>query len=183
MGKRKGRVAIIAIQAVLAIGAAGILAYYIYMDHAENKFTLGGNTTTIEEECPEPDPVKPGDSFPKDVKIENKGPNDCYVRVKALCTNSDIQEYLSYDLDEENWAYDSFTGYYYYKQVLKDGETSPSLFTTVTISKDIPEDILTDFDIIVYSESYQSEGFDNYEDAWAHFLENRTPLKKEVVES
>ena len=72
-----------------------------------------------------------------------------------------------------DFTYNKNDGYYYYKKVLKKGETTPSLFTTVTISKNIPQDEIRKFDIIVYQESYQSYGFDSYQAAWDHYHRNQ----------
>ncbi len=109
----------------------------------------------------------------KDVKIRNTGKDDCYVRVLSLFSDSDMEKYCTVNYNTTDFTYNKNDGYYYYKKVLKKGETTPSLFTTVTISKNIPQDEIRKFDIIVYQESYQSYGFDSYQAAWDHYHRNQ----------
>ena len=108
----------------------------------------------------------------KDVKVQNDGPNDCYVRIKALFTDSDMGSYCTVDWNTTDFAYNAEDGYYYYRAVLKNGEVTPSLFTTITVSSDLPEDEVKAFSVIVYAESYQSEGFENDQEAWDHAKRN-----------
>lgn len=84
-----------------------------------------------------------------------------------------MEKYCTVNYNSTDFTYNKNDGYYYYKKVLKKGETTPSLFTTVTISKNIPQDEIKKFDIIVYQESYQSYGFDTYQAAWNHYHRNQ----------
>jgi len=143
---------------VLILGALGITGIYAYLtdaDTAENKVTIGGNNIKIVEEFNPPSELKPGVSFTKNVKVSNEGPVDCFVRIKAVFSDSDMEKYSIVDwnvYDEDtnpdgDWIYNEEDGYYYYPDIIyapvvSDGEekeeegksisTTP-LFENVTI--------------------------------------------------
>lgn len=163
--------AILVIVCLFGIGATA--AYLSDADQADNRLMIGGNNTKIVEEFDPPEKLKPGISFKKDVKVVNLGPSDCYVRIKAVFTDGGMEKYCTLDYNDQDFVYDKEDGYYYYKSVLKEGEKTPSLFTTVKITEDAPENSMKDFDILVYTESYQSKGFSDYQAAWEHFQKNK----------
>ena len=170
---KKKIIAVIAgLTVLLAVGAAAVSAYLTDAESVVNRTTVGGNNITIVEEYDPPEEVKPGTVIIKDVKVQNDGPNDCYVRIKALFTDSDMGSYCTVDWNTTDFAYNAEDGYYYYRAVLKNGEVTPSLFTTITVSSDLPEDEVKAFSVIVYAESYQSEGFENDQEAWDHAKRN-----------
>ena len=160
------------------MGVGGLSAYFMDADTADNRMTIGGNRIELIEEFVPPKELIPGTQFTKDVKVENVGPNDCFVRIKAVFTDSDMEKYCEVDFDTNNYEYNISDGFYYYKKILKSGETTPSLFSTVSLSSETPADEIKDFDILVYTESYQSEGFTDYHDAWEHYARNN-PSKDE----
>ena len=63
----------------------------------------------------------------------------------------------------EDWTEKQEDGYHYYKHILPVGVTSPALMTAVKIADDAHLEELEDFQIIVYSESVQSEGYQEEE--------------------
>ena len=150
-----------------------ILAYFADADKAENQIVIGGSNIQISEEFEVPKEVKPGVSFKKDVKITNLGPSDCYIRVKAVFSNSDIGKYCEVDWNESDWIYHETDGYYYYKNPMGKGEWSTSLFTTITILETTPEVAIKDFEIIIYAESYQAGSYDSYIEAWEQYRANK----------
>ena len=162
----------------------GIQSYFSDADKADNKITIGGNNIRIEEEFKPPSTLLPGISFKKDVKVTNDGPNDCYVRIKAVFTDSDMEKYCNVDWNiysENNlkgWIYNEEDGYYYYPVSIAVSEKTSSLFTTITMKEVYDNETVTakdfkDFDILVYAESFQADGFDNYEEAWAYYHRNK----------
>ena len=171
--KRKPKLAIVlaALACILCVG--GISAYLISQDQKVNQVTVGECKIKVVEEFTPPEELKPGISFTKDVKAVNLGPNDSYVRIKAVFTDGNMKNYCSVNYNTTDFDYNEKDWYYYYKNVLKDGEKTPSLFTTVSIAQDAPQAELKDFDILVYTENYQSEGFASYSEAWAHFKKNK----------
>lgn len=161
---------------ILAIGSAGIGAYLIDADSVINSLTIGQNTIEIVEVFDPPE-VEPGVTFTKDVKVKNTGPTECYVRIKALLSNSHMEQYCEIDWNVTDWIYNAVDGYYYYPAALLSGAETPSLMTTVKIKDDAPEAELVDFNIIVYAESvesHQGEGFSTYTEAWANYQRNKS---------
>ena len=85
MGLLAGAAAVIA--AAVAVG--GIFAYYTSHQQMTNTFTVGQNTTTIEEEF-DPNPVN--DVYKKAVQIANKGDVPCYVRVYVAFSDEEVAD-------------------------------------------------------------------------------------------
>lgn len=150
-----------------------ISAYLADTSVQENKLSVGYNTISVVEDFEPPKELVPGISFKKDVKIENTGTVDTYVRVKALFTNSDMMPYCTIDYNTTDWVFNNEDGYYYLINPVAVGETSPSLFTNVKLSDDIGITDIKDFDILIYAESYQSYGYDSYEIAWNDYYKNK----------
>lgn len=150
-----------------------VFAYLADGDKAVNMMVIGGNRVELIERFEPPAELVPGVTFTKDVKVKNVGQNDCYVRIKAVFTDSDMGDYCTLDFNMQEYEYSEEDGYYYYKKVLKKDEETTSLFTTVSLSRSIPKEQIKDFDILVYTETYQSHGFDDYKHAWAHYHRNR----------
>lgn len=154
--------------------AGNISAYLTDGDRAINTSSVGGNRVELIEVFDPPSKLEPGVTFSKDVKVKNIGLNDCYVRIKAVFTDSDMGDYCTLDFNDSEYEYNELDGYYYYKKILKKDEETSSLFTTVSLSNSIPESEIKDFDILVYTETYQSYGFDDYREAWKHYQKNKT---------
>lgn len=161
---------------VAVFGIRGVSAFLTDADSADNMFTVGGSNIEIVEEFDPPDKLEPGTAFTKDVKAKNLGPSACYVRIKAVFTDSDMGKYCTVNWNTRDFAYNSEDGYYYYKKVLDVGKHTESLFSTITLSDSIPPGEIKDFDVLVYLESYQSNGFANYEAAWEHYHRNKPDI-------
>ena len=163
---------------ILCLGViGGAVAYFTDADNAVNTLAVGINTIDITEEFEPPEEIKPGVRFKKDVKVLNVEGCDCYVRVKAVFDNSHMEQYCTVDWKDSIWVYNESDGYWYYPEIISEGESTPSLFTTVAIAEDAPEYAMADFNIIVYAESvesYQGQGFSSYVEAWQHYQENKT---------
>jgi hypothetical protein len=154
-------------------GVSSIYAYLTAIDNAFNTITVGSNIIEVNEIFEPPIKLEPGISFKKDVKVDNTGISDCYVRIKAVYNDSEMGKYCTLDIDTENFFYNSEDNYYYYIHKLPSGESTPSLFTTVSISEDVPREEVKNFDILIYAESYPAAKFPNYEAAWRHYQKNR----------
>lgn len=129
----------------------------------ENNFTFGNNTIATEEVFDVPEKYQSDTTYRKQITVKNTGSIPCYVRVFAEPSNSEIP--VSIDYDEGHWKKSG--DWWYYDNVLQPGESTSALFDSVYIGE-IDDDHKESFDIIVYSESVQSEGF---EDAPAAFEE------------
>ena len=124
------------------------------------------NDTNIEEVFPDPS-FKPGSVVKKEVRVKNNG-SDTYVRMQILFSDSDMQQYCTVNWNTTDWELKS-DGYYYYKKILPKGSKTTPLFTTVTVSKNAPEDEMKDFDIIVREESLQVGYFKSADEAWSAY--------------
>ena len=83
----------------------------------------------------------------------------CFVRTKILFSNDDAESVSTLDINTADWEKNNTDGYYYYKHILPVNVSTSSLMKTVKIADDAHLDELEDFDIIVYSESVQSDGY------------------------
>lgn len=125
-------------------------AWYTESKQVVNTVTVAENTIRIEESI---------DGMYKRPRVSNIGSLPCYVRIRAVISDGDIQKYISLDYDTANFTYHSEDGFYYYKKVLDPGEQTEPLFQKVTVSKDIPAELSRQqFDIDVYAESVYPDG-------------------------
>lgn len=150
----KKRILVIAVIAIFAsLAAYGTLAYFTYEDTATNVITAGDVKIDLEEWAESEggslvpfediDDVMPGMDVSKIVQVKNTGGQDAWIRVSVektitLADGKDGEVDLSlvtYDLNTEYWT--EKDGYYYYNEVLKPGETTEPLFTTVSFSKEM----------------------------------------------
>ena len=74
--------------------------------------------------------------------------------------------------DSENWIYGD-DGFYYYKKILSEGESTTQLCTGFLIDHARVEKkywkLLNEFQIQVYQESVEARPFDNYQKAWEYY--------------
>jgi hypothetical protein len=185
----------------------GLHAMLTDKDKANNDLVIGAVNTVIVEDFTPPPKLEAGKSFTKDVKVNNVGPTACFVRIKAVFTDSDMEKLCTVDWNTTDFIYNEQDGFWYYPHVLESNDGTPSLFTTVTVKTtikqsqkqedgstvevDVPvtEAMLKDFDIIIYQEAFQAvctdksytvdenEYFVNYQDAWAKYRENHPDNK------
>ncbi len=173
MSKKRSIIGIILlIGTCISFSITTIAAYLADGDSARNAIIVGGNRIVIDE-IYDPEPIIPGESVVKQVRIKNTGPNACYVRVMAVFSDSDIGKYTQVDWNLTDWVYNAEDGYYYYKNILEHEETTSWLFTILHFSEDLPEEMIKDVELIVYAESYQAEGHEHYKDAWTDYQLNK----------
>lgn len=143
---------------LLALISCGTLfAYFTAHKSKVNAMTFGENVIETEEEFPNPDP-KPGDSVKKEVSIKNTGDVPCFVRTKIEFSNDKAESISTMDINTTDWEKNS-DGYYYYKKIVPVDKSTTRLMSAVKIADNANLDELEDFEIIVYSESVQAEGF------------------------
>lgn len=137
-------------------------AYLIANDSAKNVFIVGETEIDIVEEYTPPEKLTPGITFTKKPFITNTGNLPCYVRMRADFSSSTAKEFCEpLDIDIQNWEYNPTDGYYYYKKLIKPGETTTPLFTSVTLKEDKPgggkytDADMVNFDILIYGEASQ----------------------------
>ncbi len=150
-------------------------AYLTAYNESVNEFTVGATLVEVQEEFAAPKELKPGMTFKKKPSVYNSGNLPCYVRIRADFSTSKAQEFCTLDMNTTDWEL-STDGYYYYKELLEPEQSTPPLFTTVSISSSCSADDLIGFDIYVYSEAVQHpdhEGdhpADEYMTVWDDYL-------------
>lgn len=158
------------INAIMLIGAAGILgsgaaftsSYLVSNDQAVNTLDATDVTVSIDEEFESPKDPEPGDVITKKPRAVNTSSIDIYVRMRAEMTNCDLLEPL---IINDGWTLKP-DGFYYYKEVLKPGESTENLFNSVTIKSSVQKDDIKDLDVLVYAEAVQAGNL-TAEEAWA----------------
>lgn len=156
---------------ILCMSMLSIFAYFTVGAEVVNPFQIGGNQISIIEEF-EPEAIKPGKQIKKKVCVRNDGPNACYVRIRVLFSDSYVGDYAKVDWNLTDWVYNAEDQFYYYKQSVQMGEVTSNLMTQIEICADIPEENITDVDVLVYAESYQADGFTDYQEAWQDYQKN-----------
>lgn len=141
----KRKILILSVLAILiAILAAGSLAYYTADTKAHNVITTGDVAIRLNEWADEartekfesPVGVMPGTEVTKIVEVENTGTGTAWVRVQVVL---DVYaeggkeqlppDPVTLDINDTDWTYQD--DYYYYNKPLAPGETTEPLFTSV----------------------------------------------------
>ena len=149
-----------------------ILAAWNVSDFAVNMISMASYKNTIQEKYERPQHVDPGQKVIKEVNIKNEGNTDTFVRVKMdrMFGNKDQNGMFIKDssLDENmiqiHYNTDLWElrkdGYWYYKNVLKKGEsTEKPLMDSFILSIDADNRYKNkEARIIVNMESIQAEG-------------------------
>lgn len=134
------------LMAVLSVISTGTLAYFTTTVTTDNVVTAGNMELEIHDKITDTDEdfsiekaVMPGDVIGETVTVENTGGHPLYLRIKLTKGVNDenltADNCLAMDIDTTVWEYREDNGewYYYYKEVLGAGETTPPLFTEVRI--------------------------------------------------
>lgn len=210
----KKRANLLIVVAALFFAAAVPLTVYAYLqktEEKENQFTIGEDRVDVTENFTEPTYASMQDTFTKEVKVQNTGTSDQFVRLYLDFSDSRVREqakigYTKNDTKAEkswtefleylpdNWTYipendavdgNLLGGYFYYTKVLEPNAETNALIEEVktNFGSDSNTDNITDFNIIVYSESVQTVELnesgtvyadDQWKDAWKSFLTIKT---------
>ena len=129
---------------MLAILAAGTIAYFTAEGRARNVITTGSVEIELKEWADdnktEPfkdlEGVMPNTTVTKIAEIKNIGKSDAWIRVKIQKSielkydGTPDTDLVELNLNDTDWITDG--EYYYYKNALKPGETTTPIFTSVT---------------------------------------------------
>ena len=162
--RAKKVVTMVIAMALLIFGIIGIDALQWHTQSKEATFSVANHNFKLLDEVEKQETYAPGDVIPHSVAIKNTGSGSLYVRIKAVFESSDIENVCSLDLNTTDYLYED--GFYYLTSVLPAGETSPTLFTTVTISSDATLEEGFAPDMIIYAEVVSIGTSNNYRDAW-----------------
>lgn len=168
-GKTKMKIAVVCLAFVLfAFMSQPTHAYYQIIGNATNVVTSGNIRFIIHEKTEQGTEfpaegvyIIPGDVVSKEVSIENDCAHPFYLRVKLIFgTNAqDLtpEECLKLNINSEYWQL--YDGWYYYKGVVKPGETTPNVFSHVEIvgSKVDAHHIGKTLSLTVNAQAVQSE--------------------------
>lgn len=142
----KTKLMLIAIAAIIiTILSQGSLAYYAYVDTADNVVTSGAIKLQIHEKTaagndfPEDGIlIMPGALVSKRVMIENICNHPFYLRLEIVdgidSTTLSSDECLALDINEKDWTY--IDGYYYYNDIVPPYTMTTPIFTEVEIVGD-----------------------------------------------
>ena len=155
---------------IIGVAAAGIAAgtasstysFYLDGDDKNNELTIAHNTSTITENFPTGGDVQPNKSYTKEVYVQNQDSVGAWVRIHVGFSNSDMGDYVSLNMNTNDWE-DGGDGYWYYKRWVKAGEKTSALFTTVSIGN-VPQPLqylCKDFEVITYEETVQNRNAHN----------------------
>ena len=146
----KRKLLIVSVLAILvAVTAAGTLAYFTDTGTAHNVITTGNVKIELKEwaddACTQPfqdkTGVMPGTKVTKIVEVENTGTGAAFVRLRVeknvYGANQEPMKSdpVSLNFDNKNWTYSE--GYYYYNRALEPGKTTVPLFTAVTFAAEM----------------------------------------------
>ena len=160
--KKKVIISIVIIAFIMA-------GYFTYRESKKNTIVLGYNNIVLNENYLPPLKIEKGISFTKEPYVTNTGNVECYVRVKSVVSDSRVEAGISIDYNTNDFEYNTEDGYWYYKKILKPGESSEKLFTKVSISTDADDLVLDGFDIFVYAESVQTIDGKSMNEVWNYF--------------
>lgn len=145
----KRKLLIVSVLAILvAVTAAGTLAYFTDTGTAHNVITTGNVEIELNEWADETRTqpfrdktgVMPGTQVTKIVEVENTGTGAAFVRLRVeknvYGANQEPMDTkpVSLNFNNTDWIYSESEGegYYYYNRALEPGKTTEPLFTTVT---------------------------------------------------
>ena len=143
MGKIKIKMATITLIAiVISLFSYNTLAYYSTVGKATNVVTSGNIQFIIHEKTDQGTEfpvdgvyIVPGDVVSKEVSIESDCEHPFYLRVKMVygvdSTELTAEDCFKLNINEEYW--ELHDGWYYYKDIVDPGETTPNVFSHVEI--------------------------------------------------
>ncbi len=150
---------------ILAIG--GTIAWLTDQEQVTNVVTVGNVNIEIIEDWDEKDGrnIVPGVDVTKVATVKNNGANPAYIRAKVILSNEYFNEYVDIDFNIAGPDYKWFKDgdYYYYTKIVPPGEITEALFSKFVLSETYIEPPIggqPGFNIDVYAEAIQSQGFE-----------------------
>ena len=141
MNRPRLKIFVVALAAALmALISTSTHAYYTTLGKATNVVTSGNIQLIIHEKTDQGQEfprdgvyVIPGDIVSKQVSIENDCEHPFYLRVKIVyginSTELSSEDCFKLNINENDWEFHD--GWYYYKDIVEPGETTPNVFSHV----------------------------------------------------
>jgi predicted ribosomally synthesized peptide with SipW-like signal peptide len=175
MKLRKIITLVAALVLVAAVAVGGTLAYLsAQTDEVTNVFTVGNVSITLEETTGDNYKMVPGETLDKDPTITVKADSeDCWLFVKV--TETDLSDYITYELADGWTALDGVTGVYYRTVT---GQSSDQSFSVLKDDQVTVLDTVTGIEeghspsLTFQGFAVQSSGITDAATAWAQFEGN-----------
>lgn len=139
---KKKILSIALVVAMVAVIAAGSLAYFTDKESKDNVFTVGNVDITLTEpnwDNEEKEDVYAGEPLAKDPTVTNVSKNPCFVRIKVENLDQfDNEGAITYRTDYvdgklgDGWVMGT-DGYFYYKNVLAADAKTDALFDQIVM--------------------------------------------------
>ena len=192
MKKWKSLLAVLALTAIL-FGVRVSIAYFTDRDKQDNVFTVGKVDIALSEPAWDPADdhvIAPGAVYEKDPTVTNTGNNDAYVRVHFRISDyeafrafapSDYDPTTMFDLADDAWKLsgepqvtaEGICYTYAHPGILAAGEATKPVFSSVTMpafaDTEFAQAAGGEFDVTVWADAIQSDGFTDYREAFAAF--------------
>lgn len=150
--RKKRKIVILLLVVIVFLFIISTIAFRVYENETNNVISFGSIKmqllqTTLNENNDEI-PVNDNESFnimhnakiDRMLKVKNLGKEEFYLRISlemiGIDENNnefDVKNLVTYDVNLEDWIYKD--GYYYYKNVVKKGETTSNLITKINFDE------------------------------------------------
>ena len=169
MNKKKIIAGASALALVACLGIGGSLAWFTDTEERVNTVTLNHVDMTLEEVFTEGQTVMPGATIDKRpfVTLSNDS-SRAYVRIKGITANLTAADGsvsvltaddLQIQINTPNWVLGT-DGYYYYQNIVEAGQSTSSVFDTITIPGSLTNEVANStIDILVDAEAIQADNY------------------------
>lgn len=149
---------------IAGVGAGTSYAYLTGQDNVQNVLQASRTEIKVEEMFTPVPELMPGLVIKKAPRVVSQSSTSCYVRLRVCFSDEQAQKYCQPLVINSGWTIGN-DGFYYWKEPLLPGQSTETLFDSVTIRSDIAKEELKQFDIQIYAEAVQSQGVSE-ETAW-----------------
>ena len=131
---------------LLSLSVGTVMAYFTTYATAQGgvEIDLGFTETEIDES------VVDGQ---KEIKLENTGDYDCYVRLKALIGDAYKDSLVYSEPDDAGKWIPGADGYYYYNDIVEAGGITSQINVGFTLPEATVDSIPADFNVIIIQEN------------------------------
>lgn len=170
---KKRKILLITLSILIFLTISSSVSYLIKKSSTSNEFTKGTIKIELNETFEKENNTK------KDINVKNIGNSDVFVKVAIIYNfinkdNQVLEEIPEKDIDytiefpdNSNWI--EKDGYYYYKKILKENETTENLINEIKQIKEYNDKTL---EIDVLAQAIQAQPTRAVKDAWNIDIKN-----------